>query len=142
MTKKNIFRDSWKIATEFPRVPNYCFCFGVFFFGGGGFCFFGFSWIGFAGIWRLASFLSYTILCNSLASLIELSTFRIFYCSWQLMPNLLGLVLVFCFLSAYCFLFVFCLIFWLWWCVVLLALVLFVSFVFSVFVSFGLGFWI
>ena len=33
-------------------------------------------------------------------------------------------------------------IFWLWWCAVLLALVLFGSFVFSVFVSFGFCFWI
>ena len=57
--------------------------------------FFGFSWVGFARIWRLASFLSYTtVLC---ISLIELSVFGKLYCSWQLMPHLLGLVLVYCF---------------------------------------------
>ena len=36
----------------------------------------------------------------------------------------------------------FFLIFWLWWCAVLLALVLFGSFVFSIFLSFGFCFWI
>ena len=62
------------------------------------FVFFGFSWIGFAGIWRLASFLCYTTV--EFISLIELSILRNFYYSWQLLPNLLGLVLVLCFLFA------------------------------------------
>ena len=99
-----------------------------------GVVFIGFSWIGFAGIWRLASFFCYTTV--EFISLIELSIFRNFYYWWQLMPNLLGLVLVLCFLFSFVF------IFWLWWCAVLLALVLFGSFVFSVFLSFGFCFWI
>ena len=93
--KKTIFRESWKFSCNFPRVPKYCFFFWFFFFF---VLFFGFSWIGFAGIWRLASFLCYTNV--EFISLIELSIFRNFYYSWQLMPNLLGLVLVLCFLFA------------------------------------------
>ena len=94
---KTIFRESWKFSGNFPRVPkSCCFWFLCFFFFGFGI--FGFSWIGFAGIWRLASFLCYTTV--EFISLIELSMFRNFYCSWQLMPNFLGLVLVFCFLFA------------------------------------------
>ena len=79
----------------FQESRNIVF-FGSFVFFG--FVFFGFSWIGFAGIWRLASFLSFTTV--QLIILIELSIFRNFYYSWQLMPNLLGLILVFCCLFA------------------------------------------
>ena len=45
-------------------------------------------------------------------------------------------------LFSVCLVFFFFFIFWLWWCAVLLALVLFGSFVFSVVVSFGFCFWI
>ena len=110
--KKTIFRDSWKIATEFPRVPKYWFFlvlfFFVFFFFFFFFCFFffffwfWFFWFSLDWFCRnleisLIPFLYYTV---QFISLIELSIFLNFYCSWQLMPNLLGLVLVFCFLFA------------------------------------------
>ena len=97
------FQDS-RIFIFFLFFCFFWFClFFLFFFGFGlfvflGLVFFGFSWIGFAGIWRLASFLCYTTV--EFISLIESSIFRNFYYSWQLMPNLLGLVLVLCFLFA------------------------------------------
>ena len=88
-----IFQESRNIVF-FGSFVFFGFVFFVFF----GFGFFGFSWIGLAGIWRLASFLCYTIV--EFISWIELSIFRSFYYSWQLMPNLLGLVLVLRFLLA------------------------------------------
>ena len=98
------------------------------------FVFLGFSWIGFAGIWRFASFLSYTTV--EFTSLIELSIFRNFYYSWQLMPNLVlgfGVVLFVCLVLFLSFGYGGVLFFWLWSCLSLLCLVFFfpLAFVFG-----------
>ena len=87
------------------------------FFGFFGFGFFGFSWIGFAGIWRLASFLSYTTV--QFISLIELSIFSEFLLFVAAHAESFGLGCG----GLFCVCFVLFFIFWLWWCVVLLALV-------------------
>ena len=102
--KKQYFGTLGKLPLNFQESRNIVF-FGSFgFFGFVFFCFFGFVFFWFFLDWfcrnleiSLIPFLYYTV---QFITLIELSIFRNFYCSWQLMPNLLGLVLVFCFLFA------------------------------------------